>query len=57
MPETVYAVDPTKPTLRAIEPVTFAEIGIKERKNLEKWVCANPELLGDPHRASSTAQD
>jgi hypothetical protein len=30
-----------------IEPVSFADIGIKEREDLEQWVIDHPELLGE----------
>lgn len=48
MPDFIYTVDPTKPSLHAVAPVTFSDIGVKERRDLEKWVCANPEVLGEP---------
>lgn len=47
MPELVYVVDPVGKSLTAVKNVSFSDIGIRERNDLEAWVLANPEILGE----------
>jgi hypothetical protein len=48
MTDAIYLVDAkTKAPVR-VERVSFASIGVKERQNLEQWVIAHPELMGEP---------
>lgn len=53
----LYIVDKTTGKLKAIEPSTFEELKIWERKDLEKWVENNPELLGEDLFVISTEYD
>jgi hypothetical protein len=47
MADLIFLIDQdTKEPLK-VEPVSFAEIGIKEREDLEKWVIDYPDLLGE----------
>jgi hypothetical protein len=39
-------MDPEKPVPETLKPLTFSELGVKERKDLEEWVKANPDILG-----------
>lgn len=43
----MYIVEPTKKQLTAVSAVSFDEIGIRERQDLEAWVESNSELLGE----------
>lgn len=47
MPDFIYTVDPMKKAMGKVQPVTFSEIGVKERADLEEWVIAQPDLLGE----------
>jgi hypothetical protein len=47
MPERIYMVSPDSRTLSAVEAVGFLEIGVRERTDLERWVTAHPNLLGE----------
>jgi hypothetical protein len=42
MSEKVFIVDPTANQLVPVESVSFAEIGVKERHDLEVWVTSHP---------------
>ncbi len=48
MPETIFQVDPTTRKAIAVQPVSFADIGIKERADLQQWILHHPEILGEP---------
>ncbi|HVP12762.1 MAG TPA: hypothetical protein VMV94_16425, partial [Phycisphaerae bacterium] len=43
----IYVVEPESKRLTAVEAVSLAAIGIKERDDLEKWVLDNPQVLGE----------
>lgn len=43
----IYLVEPTTKNLTPIESTTLADIGIKERQDLEQWVCNHPQVLGE----------
>ena len=47
MADFIYQVDPLTKKPFQINPMSFVSIGIKERDDLEEWVIANPELLGE----------
>lgn len=47
MPETIFHVDPTTKKTIAVSAVAFADIGIKERKDLQQWIIEHPEILGE----------
>lgn len=47
MSDNLYMVDPQTRRLGSVEPVSFAEIGIRERADLEAWVCHEPRVLGE----------
>ena len=46
MADLIFVVDPESKEPIRVEPVSFSEIGVKERENLEQWVINHPELLG-----------
>lgn len=48
MPDPIYIVAPATKSLTMVQQVSFAAMGIQERKDLEAWVISNPELLGEP---------
>ncbi|MFH0982741.1 MAG: hypothetical protein V2A79_14550 [Planctomycetota bacterium] len=43
----IYLVDPASKKLTGVCAVSFAEIGVKERADLEAWVIDNPQVLGE----------
>ncbi len=43
----MYVINQDKNDLRKILPVTFAEAGFTERKNLQEWIAKNPSCLGE----------
>ncbi|MGW8258339.1 MAG: hypothetical protein ACWGMZ_12705 [Thermoguttaceae bacterium] len=47
MGDFIYIVNPVTGKLTKVLPVSFSEIGVKERQNLEEWVIANPDMLGE----------
>lgn len=48
MANQIYVVDPaTKEPVR-VGPVSFRDIGIRERDDLERWIAKAPGLLGEP---------
>lgn len=47
MADCIYLIDPqTKNPLR-VDPVSFHDIGIKERADLQQWIINHPDLLGE----------
>ena len=43
----LFRVDPdTKASIKATE-VDFSHLGLEERRDIQEWVVANPEILGD----------
>ena len=43
----LFRVDPdTKESLRVAE-VDFSQLGLQERQDIQEWIVANPEILGD----------
>jgi len=47
MSDEIYLVT-TGETPRAVAPVAFGSLDVKERKHLEDWVVRNPQILGEP---------
>ena len=47
MREPIYIIDPMTKQPKRVEPVSFQEIGIKERSDLEEWVINHPDILGE----------
>ncbi len=47
MTDIIFLIDQETKEPIKVEPVSFAEIGIKEREDLEQWVIDHPELLGE----------
>jgi hypothetical protein len=47
MGESLYILDSTSKHLDCVKPVSFCDIGIRERQDLEQWVIAHPEVLGE----------
>ena len=47
MSDIIFIVDPVNKQPSKIEPVSFSDIGIKERQDLEEWIKNYPELLGE----------
>jgi len=47
MADSIFLIDNETQDPIKVEPVSYADIGIKERGDLEQWVIDHPELLGE----------
>jgi hypothetical protein len=47
MKDFIYIVDPVSKELQEVAPVSFSNIGIKERQDLQSWITCHPELMGE----------
>lgn len=47
MTDRLYLVDAVSKQLTAVDPVALSDLGIGERRDLEAWVTANPDVLGE----------
>jgi hypothetical protein len=47
MQELLFIVDPVSKQLTPVNPVSFADIGVRERQDLEAWVTFHPAVLGE----------
>ncbi len=47
MADPIFVVDPISREQQKIESLHFSDIGITERNDLEQWIIAHPELLGE----------
>ena len=43
----MYKVDKTSKKLQKVEETTFTALGFKERQDIQEWIVANPEILGE----------
>ena len=43
----LFRVDPSTREPAALEEVDFAQLGLRERRDIQEWVAANPNILGD----------
>jgi hypothetical protein len=48
MKDAIYIVNPKTQKPARVESVSFAEIKVKERADLERWVLNHSEILGEP---------
>lgn len=44
----MYLINADKNTISPLEKTAFASAGFRERANLQEWIAANPEILGEP---------
>jgi len=54
MTKGIVIMDPHKRVPETLKPLTFSELGVKERKDIEEWVKAKPEILGAKLRIITT---
>jgi hypothetical protein len=47
MPDQIYLVDPQTRMPVAVNPTSFAAMGLRERADLQEWVINHPTLLGE----------
>lgn len=47
MTDQIYIVDPITKKPVELQPVSFSDIGIRERFDLQPWIINNPEMLGE----------
>lgn len=43
----MFLVDSRNKTTEEIKEITFKEVGLKERKDLQEWIANNPNMLGE----------
>ena len=43
----LFLVNKSKNEAVSLERKTFQELGFKERKHLQEWICKNTEMLGE----------
>ena len=43
----LFRVNPGSTESERIEEVDFSQLGLRERQDIQEWVAANPEILGD----------
>jgi len=43
----MFLVDSKNKTTEKVKEITFKEIGLKERKDLQEWISNNPNILGE----------
>lgn len=46
MANQIFILDPSDKTSLTVKPIKFAELGLKERADLEEWIKVNPDILG-----------
>lgn len=46
MDNVIVLVNPNNKLPETLKPTTFAELKVQERKHLEEWIKANPDILG-----------
>jgi hypothetical protein len=44
----LYIVDPITKGLVCLDVASYTDMGIRERQDLQEWIAANPEILGEP---------
>lgn len=47
MNDAIYLIEPSTKLPTRVDRVNFADIGVKERQDLEAWVLAHPQILGE----------
>jgi len=57
MQEGILLIDPGASNVERLTRVQFSEIGVQERRELEKWVLDHPEILGEELIIVSTEFD
>ena len=43
----LFRVDPLSRKSERIEEVDFRQLGFQERRDIQEWVAANPDILGE----------
>ncbi len=43
----LFRINPENHQSESIEEVNFAQLGLRERRDIQEWVAANPDILGD----------
>ena len=43
----MYRLDKTNKKLTRVDETSFKALGLKERKDIQEWICSNPEILGE----------
>ena len=43
----LFRIDPDNRESEAVTEVDFEQLGLRERRDIQEWVAANPRILGD----------
>ncbi len=43
----LFRINPQNHQMESIQEVDFAQLGVRERRDIQEWVAANPVILGD----------
>ena len=43
----LFKIDPENKHAEAVEEINFAQLGFQERKDIQEWIVANPNILGE----------
>ncbi len=43
----LFRINPKSHQMESIQEVDFAQLGVRERRDIQEWVAANPVILGD----------
>jgi hypothetical protein len=43
----MFRINKEKNIVESLDEATFSELGIRERENLQEWICHNPEMFGE----------
>lgn len=52
-----FAIDLNTGDVQAMDEISLATLGLREREDLQRWVCAHPEIVGDRLLVVSTEFD
>lgn len=47
MKDSIYVVDPSSKQTIRVSPTTFADLNVKERRDLQAWLMNRPDVLGE----------
>ena len=45
--EHLFKIDPENKHAEAVEEINFAQLGLQERKDIQEWIVANPNIVGE----------
>ena len=43
----LFKIDPSRRKADAVTEINFAEVGFRERRDIQEWIADNPSILGE----------